>query len=203
MKKQRINQQENEQRNNGQQKMSMSRNKHAMELPEIKGLSPREVKLIAWLEFYQKYFFSSKDIKHFFINKATLYKGIKKLLQKKRIIKLAQNRYYLVPIKAKSGIWSEHPFIVIDEIFNLEVYYIGGWSAANYWKLTDQVPSWIDVFSTAKQGRKEVLNIKIIFHRVRKIDKSKYILKKIKGHEFKILSKKESARWMKSKEYLI
>src|SRR3989344_1977603 len=132
---------------------------------EIKGLSSREVKIIAWLEFYQKYFFTSKEIENFFSNKTTLYKGIKKLLQKKRIIKINQNKYYLVPMKAKSGIWTEHPFVVIDEMFNSRDYYIGGWTSANYWHVTDQIPSWIDVFTTKKQGRKEILNIKIIFHR--------------------------------------
>ncbi len=170
---------------------------------DIKGLSQREVKIIAWLEFYQKYFFSSKDIEQFFSNKTTFYKGIKKLLEKKRIIKLNQNKYYLVPIKAKSGVWSEHPFIVIDEICNSGEYYLGGWTSANYWKLTDQIPAWMDVFTSNKQGKKEVLNIKIIFHRIRKIDKENYIVNKIGGHEFKILNKRESKKWMKSKEYLI
>jgi len=170
---------------------------------EIKGLSSREVKIIAWLEFYQKYFFTSVEIEQFFSNKMVLYKGIKKLLGKKRIIKLNQNKYYLIPIKAKSGVWIEHPFIIIDEMLNSDNYYIGNWTSANYWHLTNQVPSWIDVFTTKKQGKKEILNIKIIFHRIRKVDESKYTIKKLKGHEFKILSKKESKKWMKSKEYLI
>ncbi len=170
---------------------------------EIEGLSSREVKIIAWLEFYQKYFFTSNEIEFFFSNKMALYKGIKKLLAKKRIIKINQNKYYLIPIKAKSGVWTEPPFIVIDEMLNSKDYYIGNWTAANYWDFTDQIPSWIDVYTTKKHGKKEILNIKIIFHRVRKVSKSKYIIKKIKGHEFKILTKKESKKWMKSKEYLI
>lgn len=169
---------------------------------DIKGLSQREVKIIAWLEFYQKYFFTSNEIKQFFSNKINLYKGIKRLLDKKRIIKINQNKYYLVPIKAKSGVWTEHPFIVIDEIFNSRDYYVGGWTSANYWHLTDQIPSKIDVFTTNKQGKKEILNIKIIFHRIRKLDDSKYITRNIKGHPFSILNKKESKKWMKSKEYL-
>lgn len=167
---------------------------------EIKGLSPREVKIIAWLEFYQKYFFTSKDIKHFFTNKGTLYKGIKKLVQKKRIIKINKNKYYLITIKAKSGAWTEHPFIIVDEICNSGEYYLGGWTSANYWKLTDQIPFTIEVFATNKQGKVNVLNTKIFFHRIRKIDKSKYVIKKMGGHEFKILNKKESKKWMRSKE---
>src|SRR3989344_1115572 len=119
---------------------------------EIKGLSQREVTVIAWLEFYQKYFFTSQDIEHFFSTKGELYNFIKRLVKKKRIIKLNQNKYYLVPMKAKSGGWAEEDFIIIDEICNSGGYYIGGWSAANYWRLTDQIPFWHDVFTTNKRG---------------------------------------------------
>ena len=167
---------------------------------KIKGLSEREVKIIAWLEFYQKYFFTSGDIKQFFSRKNTLYSGIQKLLSKKRIIKLNQNKYYLIPIKAKSGGWAEEDFIIIDEICNSGDYYIGGWSAANHWRLTDQIPFWHDVFTTNKRGRKKILNTGIIFHQIRKIDKSKYTLKKIKEHEFKILNKRETKKWMKLRQ---
>jgi predicted transcriptional regulator of viral defense system len=171
--------------------------------PLIRGLSQREVEIVASLEFYQKYFFKSEDIKQFFSNKNTLYRGIQKLLAKRRIIKINQNKYYLVPIKAKSGAWTENDFIVIDEICNSGEYYIGGWSAANYWRLTDQIPSWIDVFTTNRKGRKIILNNRIIFHQLRKINKSKYAIKKIKEHEFKILNKRETKKWLKLREYLL
>ena len=166
----------------------------------IKGLSEREVKIIAWLEFYKKYFFSSKDIEQFFKGKNILYRGIQKLLSKKRIIKINQNRYYLVPIKAKSGSWSEHPFVIIDEICNGEKYYINGYASANYWHLTDQVPSSYDVYTTNRQGIKIILNTRIIFHRVRNIDKSKNVIKKIKEHNFTIMNKKESKKWLNLRE---
>lgn len=174
-----------------------------IKLPEIKGLSKREVKIIAWLEFYQKYFFKKEEISSFFSNKNTLYRGIQKLLAKKRIIKLNKDKYYLVPIKAKSGAWTEEDYLVIDEICNSEEYYIGGWAAANYWKLTEQIPFWIDVFTTNKRGRKTILNKGIIFHQIRKVDKTKYIIEKVKNHDFKILSKKESKKWLKSKQYML
>lgn len=164
---------------------------------EIKGLSPREVKVIAWLEFYEKYFFTTEDIKQFFINKAILYDSIKKLVRKRRIVKINKNKYYLVPIKAKSGAWIPHEFIIVDEICNSGEYYLGGWTSANYWKLTDQVPFTIEVFTTKKQGKINLLNTKIYFHRIRKIDKAKYVIKKITGHEFKILNKQESKKWLK------
>src|SRR3989344_9256079 len=110
---------------------------------EIKGLSSRETTIIAWLESYQKYFFTIQDIQHFFKDQMQRYNTIKSLIKKKRIIKINREKYYLVPIKAKSGGWSENQFILADEIMNGKDYFIGGWSAANYWRLTDQIPFWI------------------------------------------------------------
>jgi predicted transcriptional regulator of viral defense system len=170
---------------------------------EIKGLSKREVQIIASLEFNQKYFFTKEDIKDFFSNKNTLYRGIQKLLAKKRIIKINQKKYYLIPIKARLGVWTEDDYIVVDEICNSGEYYIGGWASANYWRLTDQIPFWIDVFTTNKRGRKRILNKGIIFHQIRKVDKSKYIIKNIQDHEFKILSRKESKKWLKLRQYML
>ena len=167
---------------------------------EIKGLSKREVEVIAWLEFYEKYFFTSKDIAHFFKNKQILYSAIKKLMKKKRIIKLNRNKYYLVPIKAKSGKWTEYPFIIADEMFNKEGYYIGGWAAANYWGLTEQVPMQISIYTNKRQGKNTILNTKFIFHRVRKETKKKVVIRKIKNHTFKILSKKASEKWLRLRQ---
>ncbi|MBU1103640.1 MAG: hypothetical protein KJ600_03740 [Nanoarchaeota archaeon] len=168
---------------------------------KIKGLSEREVKVIAWLEFHQKYFFTSDDISHFFKNKQIMYSAIKRFMKKNRIIKLNQKKYYLVPIKAKSGSWSEHSFIIADETLNSEGYYIGGWSAANYWKLTEQIPMKISVYTNKRQGKKTILNTKFIFHRIRKENIRKSVIRKIRGHSFRILSKKESEKWLKLRNW--
>ncbi len=173
------------------------------EISKIVGLSSREVSIISWLEFYQKYFFTSDDINFFFTNKRVLYRIIEKLVKKKRIVKLNKNKYYLIPIKARTGKWSEHEFIMADEICNSGEYYIGGWTSANYWRFSNQIPSWMDVYTKNKQGKKIIGNTKIVFHRVRKVDKVKYVIKKIKGHEFKILNKRETKKWMKLRKYLL
>ena len=81
---------------------------------KITGLSQREVKIIAWLEFYQKYFFTIKEIEQFFKNKSQRYNTMKHLLKKKRIVKLNKEKYYLIPIKARTGGWTEDPFILAD-----------------------------------------------------------------------------------------
>ena len=168
----------------------------------IKSLSQKEVEIIAWLEFYQKYFFTIKDIEQYFSNKKQRYNTIQRLLKKKRIIKLNQNKYYLVPIKARTGGWAEDSFILADEIFNSKDYFIGGWSAANYWRLTDQIPFWIEVFSTKRQGRKTILNTKFIFKRTTEKRIRKAEIRKVNKHSFLIMNKKEMKKWMKSRESL-
>lgn len=167
---------------------------------KIKGLSDKEVEIIAWIEFYKKYFFTIGDIKQFFINKKQRYNVIANLMKKKRVVKLNRNKYYLIPIKAKSGGWAEHPFIIADEIFNREGYVIGGWSAANYWGLTEQIPMKIAVYTTKRQGKIKILNTLFIFHRTTKKKIEKSVLKKINGHGFRILNKKEAKKWMKSRQ---
>ena len=170
---------------------------------KIKSLSQKEVEIIAWLEFYKKYFFSSKDIEHFFRDKSQRYNTIKSLLKKKRIVKLNNGKYYLIPIKARTGGWAEDPFILADEIFNGNDYFIGGWSAANYWKLTSQIPFSIEVFTTKRQGKKTILNTKFIFRRTTHEKIKKAVIKKINKHTFLIMNKRQMKKWMKLRQSLI
>ena len=172
-------------------------------MTEIKGLSKKEMEIIAWLEFYQKYFFSIEEIRSFFKNKMQRYNTIKNLIKKKRIVKLNKSKYYLIPIKAKSGGWSENAFIIADEIMDGKDYFIGGWSAANYLGLTDQMPFWIEVYTTRRQGKKKILNTGFIFKRTTHKKIKKAIIKKINKHAFKIMNKREMKKWMKSRESLV
>ncbi|MFT4304248.1 MAG: type IV toxin-antitoxin system AbiEi family antitoxin domain-containing protein [Candidatus Woesearchaeota archaeon] len=166
----------------------------------IKGLSKIEIEIISSIEFSESYFFTIDQIEKYFTNENQRYNIIKRLMKKGRIIKLNNQKYYLIPIKAKKGFWSEHNFIIIDEIMDSKDYYIGGWSAAYYWKLTDQLPMRDDVYSTKKYGKKKIMNKNIIFHRIRKEALVKAVKRKIAKHSFYILSKKETKKWMESKK---
>ena len=163
----------------------------------MEGLSKKEIEIISWLEFHKKYFFSSDDADNFSKNKTQRYNLIKNMIKKNRIAKLNKTKYYLIPIKAKSGSWTEHPFILADEACNGNNYLIGGWAAANYWKITDQVPMQIDVYSTKRQGKIKVLNTKLIFHRTTQKRIENAAVSDIEGHSFKIENKKDSKKWMK------
>ena len=163
----------------------------------MKGLSKKEIEIVSWLEFYEKYFFTTSDVEKFTEKKMQRYNIIKNLLKKKRIVKINRAKYYLVPIKAKSGVWSENPYIIADEACNGKDYFIGGWAAANYWGLTEQIPMRIDIYTTRRQGKIEVLNTRIEFHRTTKKRIRKAIKRKIGNHEIRILNKEDAKEWLK------
>ena len=172
-------------------------------MTNIKGLSSRETTIIAWLESYQKYFFTIQDIQHFFKDQMQRYNTIKSLIKKKRVIKINRSKYYLVPIKARSGGWAIDPFILADEVMDGKDYFIGGWSAANYYGLTDQIPFWIEVFTTKRYGRKKIFNTGFIFRRTTPAKIRKAVIQKRDKHLFRIMSKKEMKKWMKSRQSLV
>jgi predicted transcriptional regulator of viral defense system len=165
----------------------------------MSGLSKKEIEIISMLELNEKFFFTRDDIRRFFKNDNEMNVYIHRLIKKGRIIKLNKTKYYLIPIRAFRGHWSEHPFIVIDEIFNGKDYYISGMAAAHYWGLIEQIPTQIEVRCTKKQGIKKIFNFTIIFKRVRSLSAKDFVKRKIKGHSFLIASKRKVEEWLKSK----
>lgn len=160
-----------------------------------KGLSGKELEVISYLELNEKFFFSREDIKKFFKsdNKMNVY--IHNLKKKGRIIKLNKSKYYLIPVRAYEGHWSEHPFIIVDEIFNGKNYYIAELAAAYFWNFIDQIPTNIVVYCTKKQGERKIFDFNIIFKRKRKL--GSYVKKEIKNHQFFVQSKEETRKWLK------
>lgn len=166
----------------------------------MKGLSKKEIEVVSNLEFDKKYYFTATDIKKHFKNKKQLANTIHRLKKKGRVVRLNKSKYFLVPIKATSGKWTDHPFIIVDEIMDGQNYYIGGWSAANYWHLTEQVPMRIDVYTTKKPRKMNVLNTKIWFHKARKKTVDAAVTEKIGKHSFMIQSKEKTEKWIKSRK---
>lgn len=162
----------------------------------MKGLSSKEIEVISYLELENKRFFTRSDIKKFFKNENEMNVYIHKLKKKGRIIKLNKTKYYLIPIKAFKGHWSEHPFILVDEIFNGKDYFIGGKAAAYYWGFIQQIPTEIDVYSTKKQGSKEIFGVRIRFIRTSRKNMRGFVVRKIKSHPFVIANKKRSKEWI-------
>lgn len=166
----------------------------------MEGLSKKEIEIISNLEFEKRYFFTRKDIKQFFKNDQQLSDFIFGLRKKSRVLKINRSKYYLVPIKARSGAWSEDSFIVTDEMCDGKDYVIAGWAAANYWKLTDQVPMQIDIYTTRRQGKYKLMNMRFLFHRTTQERISKGVREEIEGHQFIIQNKEETKKWLKGRE---
>ena len=165
----------------------------------MKGLSKLELQVIADLEFRKKYYFTREHIATHFANKRQMTDTLYRLHKKGRIVPLNKNKYCLVPIKARTGKWTENSFVLGDELFDGRDYFIGGWAAVHYWKLTNQMPMQIDIYTTRRQGKKNILTTRFVFHRTTQKKISKAIEQRIDEHPFLVLSKKDAERWMKSK----
>ncbi len=163
----------------------------------MQGISRKEIEIISSLEFDKKYFFTSKYIDKFAKNKMQRYNIIKNLIKKKRIVNLNRTKYYLVPIKARTGLWTEHPYVIADEVCDGKDYFIGGYAAANYWRLTDQIPMQTDIYTTKRQGKAKILTARLVFHRTTKNKIRRAVTKKIGEHNFKVLSREDSQKWIK------
>lgn len=165
----------------------------------MKGISGKEIEIVSFLELNDKFFFTRNNIKHFFRNNNEMNVYIHRLKTKGRIIKLNRTKYYLIPVRAFRGHWSEHPFMIIDELFNGKDYYIGGMAAAHYWGLIEQIPTQIEVYCTKKQGRRKIFNFTIVFKRVRPAGMKGFVRRKIKDQPFFIASKTKVEKWLKSR----
>ena len=166
----------------------------------MEGLSKREIKVISDLEFQKKHYFTRDDIRNHFTDDRQLTNMIYNLRKKKRIIKINRSKYYLIPIKARTGRWVDDSFIAADEILNGKDYFIGGWAAAHYWKLTDQVPFQVDIWTTRRFGKFELHNTRYIFHKTTQKRLEKAVTVKIDDHDVKILNKKDVRKWLKSRQ---
>lgn len=167
----------------------------------MKGLSKKEIQIVSDLEFRKKYYFTGEDIKSHFKNKKQMSNIVYTLRSKGRIMKLSKTKYFLVPIKARTGKWLDNPLVITDEMLDGKDYYIGGWYAANYWKLTDQIPMQVDVYTTKRQGKARMFNARFVFHRTTKksIERESEI-GEIENHSFRIMKRESAAQWIKSRK---
>ncbi len=165
----------------------------------MEGLSKTEIKIVSDLEFREKYYFTTSDISHLFDNQRQRVNTIFKLRKKGRIIKLNRHKYYLVPIKARTGKWVDDPYIIADEIFDGAGYFVGGWAAAHYWKFTDQIPMQLDIYTVKRKGKTKIMNTRFVFHQTTKKWLEQSVTAHIGTHPFKILNKNQAKQWFKSR----
>lgn len=132
-----------------------------------KGLGKKESFLISTLSRDDKLIFTTEDAKAIIGEKAknTIYY----LVKKKWILKLKKGLYIIVPLDigvkgADSFIM--HNFVIASKL--VEPYYIGYWSALNYYGFSDQIPAATFIVTTkAKKGLK-ILDTSYLFVQVSK-----------------------------------
>lgn len=75
-----------------------------------------------------------------------------RLASKGRVQRIKRGHYLLVPARAGyDTAWTEHVFAFMDHI--LDEYYIGYWTALNYWQMTEQIPQ--TIFVASKKRRRD------------------------------------------------
>jgi predicted transcriptional regulator of viral defense system len=114
-------------------------------------LGANELRLLFTLEKENKSIFSMKDAKKILgTSDASVWNVIYRLKKKKRIEEIERGKYLLIPAKAGyEGLWSEVPFLILPNI--LSEYYVGFYSALNYWGMTEQVPRVVFVATTKRR----------------------------------------------------
>ncbi len=166
----------------------------------MNGLSSREISMVSDLEFRGKYYFSFSDVEHHFVSRKQMFNTLYSLRKKGRVVKLNRHKFFLVPIKARAGKWVDNPLIVVDELFDGCNYFVGGFYAAFYWGLIDQIPFQVDVFTTKRQGVRTLFNKKFVFHRTTLKRISNSVVRQIEGHDFRVLSLEETKKWLSLKK---
>ncbi|MDE2588540.1 MAG: hypothetical protein KGL95_02585 [Patescibacteria group bacterium] len=119
-------------------------------------LGRMELTLLFTLEKEAKSVFKIDDARRILRSSPASVKNVLyRLRNKKRIEEIERGTYLLIP--ARSGIegkWAETPFLIAPEL--VQPYYIGFWSALNYWGMTEQVPNVTYIVTTKRKKRKEL-----------------------------------------------
>lgn len=114
-------------------------------------LGPQELKLLFTLEEEDQRVFEFTDARRILESSDNAVKGVlHRLKEKRRIEQIEKGKYLLVPARAgPEGSWSETPYLIVPHL--IDEYYVGFWTALNYWNLTEQVPRTIFVATTKRK----------------------------------------------------
>jgi predicted transcriptional regulator of viral defense system len=126
-------------------------------------LGANELKLLFTIEEENKSVFSITDAKRILKTSApSVWNIIYRLKKKGRIEEIEKGKYLLIPARAGyEGSWSEVPYLLVPHI--IRAYYIGFWTALNYWGMTEQVPNVVFVATTQRKKDFEFGNTRFEF----------------------------------------
>ncbi|MDE1764956.1 MAG: type IV toxin-antitoxin system AbiEi family antitoxin domain-containing protein [Thaumarchaeota archaeon] len=158
----------------------------------LKLLGSKELKLLFTLEEERKGIFKTGDAHRILGSTDASVKNVLYRLRKKgRIEEIERGKYLLIPAKAGyEGKWAEMPFVIASKI--VDPYYIGFWSALNYWGMTEQVPSMTFVVTTKRKRNLENGSFRFKFITLSKNKFFDMVEEEIGGEKFKVSSREKT-----------
>jgi len=114
-----------------------------------------ESKLLLTLEEEGLSVFTTDDAKEILrTTDPSVWHVLNGLVHKSRIQRIERGRYLLIP--ARAGIerqWAESPWMIVPRL--VDTYYVGFWTAMNYWGMTEQIPYIVFVAITKRKRNLE------------------------------------------------
>ena len=122
-----------------------------------------ESRLLLTLEEKELSVFTKDDAKDILkTTDSSVWHILNGLIHKKRIRRIQRSKYLLIPAKAGiEGYWAESPWVVVPHL--IDVYYVGFWTAMNYWGMTEQIPYTVFVATTKRKRNLEFGNQRFEF----------------------------------------
>ena len=104
------------------------------------------------------------------LSKVQSWKLASRLVRKNRLIRLKRGIYLFAPMKSgRKGLWTDDAYKLLPKLMGKKDYYVGFWTALNYYGLTEQIPVSVQVVTTSRQRSFEALQSRFYFIQVKKL----------------------------------
>lgn len=119
-------------------------------------LGPQETRLLFTLEEEGISIFTANGAKRILgSGQASTLLVISGLKKKGRIRQIEKGKYLFIPARAGvEGHWAEETWVIVPRL--IDEYYVGFWTAMNFWEMTEQIPYTVFVVTT-KRKKKRIL----------------------------------------------
>jgi len=126
-------------------------------------LGPQENRLLLTLAEKEISVFSFDEAKDILqTSNQSVRHVLMELTKKGRLQRIQRGKYLLVPEKAGRELyWAESPWVIVPHL--IDVYYVGFWTAMNYWGMTEQIPYTVFVATTKRKNSLKFGNQKFEF----------------------------------------
>ena len=132
--------------------MIQSLNLGANENKLLLGLAEKRVSVFTLNEAQEILQTTNSSVKHILAN----------LAKKRRLQRIEKGKYLLIPERADRELyWAESPWVVIPHL--IDTYYVGFWTAMNYWGMIKQIPDTVFVATTKRKRNLEFGNQRFDF----------------------------------------